>query len=434
MEFSKHRVVFNKGFGSTMEDVLLPNEIELFVQTMEPQNIKDIGSERWVDWHNRVQKLNQQAAVEAACLKEEQVKETLVAFGKVKCLVHEVILINIWKNKVLPNMLKLKPDPESTFLAYSILYHEGVCVSLLELVVYHMNCCETLDEASVDLLDYVCGSISQLLNFKHEEQGKQESAKDELFRQRSNLSFEIGIRSLSILRYLAEHFDRLPITVCSHIYTIHDVPILLTEILRIRPWVKGCKQFAGGKWKNWDQEQLVQAEAQVWLTLRFILLDSECSHYYSITQSRRTQLCMLLHLMVPSLLDQLAPLVDLKYWLCKLTSLQEYAAPPKPLLVETIMEIKENILAECKSSWKKIAKQQVGIVFSQNRELLQEVAKKLTDAYNTDLLEQFDVKDAASCKQCGNSAIQRCSRCKTAWYCSRACQVADWPKHKENCP
>lgn len=76
------------------------------------------------------------------CLKTELAVITRCGCFKVKCLVHEVILINIWKHKVLPNILKLKPNPQSTFLAYSILYHEGVCVSLLELVVYHMNCCE----------------------------------------------------------------------------------------------------------------------------------------------------------------------------------------------------------------------------------------------------------------------------------------------------
>lgn len=27
----------------------------------------------------------------------------------------------------------------------------------------------------------------------------------------------------------------------------------------------------------------------------------------------------------------------------------------------------------------------------------------------------------------------KCSRCKLAWYCSRDCQVKDWPKHKQVC-
>ena len=27
----------------------------------------------------------------------------------------------------------------------------------------------------------------------------------------------------------------------------------------------------------------------------------------------------------------------------------------------------------------------------------------------------------------------KCSRCKTVWYCSRACQLSDWKEHKKTC-
>ncbi|EIM79394.1 uncharacterized protein STEHIDRAFT_150974 [Stereum hirsutum FP-91666 SS1] len=29
--------------------------------------------------------------------------------------------------------------------------------------------------------------------------------------------------------------------------------------------------------------------------------------------------------------------------------------------------------------------------------------------------------------------MKRCSRCKGPWYCSKECQLKDWPKHKPNC-
>ncbi|KAI9021327.1 hypothetical protein DFJ74DRAFT_723945 [Hyaloraphidium curvatum] len=42
------------------------------------------------------------------------------------------------------------------------------------------------------------------------------------------------------------------------------------------------------------------------------------------------------------------------------------------------------------------------------------------------------------CSACGASSPQRegfkrCSRCKLAHYCSKACQIKDWPGHKKNC-
>lgn len=117
-------------------------------------------------------------------------------------LVHEVVLIDLWKHKVLPCLLKLDPEPEGTFLAYSILYHEAVCVSLLELVMFHGSAAEALADSAHDLEDYAYGAVSQLLVIDGEE-------KRELVKQRDDLCFDIGIRCLSILRYLAEHLDRL---------------------------------------------------------------------------------------------------------------------------------------------------------------------------------------------------------------------------------
>lgn len=37
-----------------------------------------------MNWHEKLQKLNQEALIEASILKEEQVKELLVSFQKVR--------------------------------------------------------------------------------------------------------------------------------------------------------------------------------------------------------------------------------------------------------------------------------------------------------------------------------------------------------------
>lgn len=122
-----------------------------------------------------------------------------------------------------------------------------------------------LGEASIDLLDYASGIISQLLSLQHQKKppDHKETAEHELTRQRDTLAFEVGVRCLTILRYLVENMQGLPISVCSRLYTTYDIPVLLTEILGVKPWVKNNKLYVAGKWKEWDQEQLGQAEAQV---------------------------------------------------------------------------------------------------------------------------------------------------------------------------
>lgn len=217
----------------------------------------------WLEWHQRLQKLNQQALVEASQIKEEHVKETLVTYQKTPVLVHEAILINVWKHKVLTQMLKLNPNPPNTFMAYTILYHEAVCVALLELVMFHANCCDTLGDTAADLLDYACGTAARLLSIKQTDAPNNESGKEELMRQVDNLSFDIGIRSLSIIRYLSEYLERLSLSVCSKMYETYDIPVLFVQLLIDRPWIKNGKQYSAGNWMDWDGEALGQAEAQV---------------------------------------------------------------------------------------------------------------------------------------------------------------------------
>ncbi|XP_028130564.1 zinc finger MYND domain-containing protein 10 [Diabrotica virgifera virgifera] len=416
-----------------MDSLLLPNEIELYVDTMCIQKIENLGSYQWIEWHHRLQKLNQEALIEALEIKEEHVKETLVCFGKVPLLVHEAILISIWKQKVLPELLKLEPYPENTFIAYSVLYHEAVCVALLELVLFHPNCCETLGDVAADLLEYSTANVSQLLTITQTEPDLSETTAKQLIRQKHDLSFEIGIRSLAIIRYLSESLDTLPVSVKSKMYADYDVPVLFTEIIIRAPWYKDGKVYVGGKWKKWDNEQLSQYEGQAWLTIRQLLLDPECSKYYALTDKHRTMLSKLLPRMIPTLLDQLSPLIELQEWLSRFNLMEENHSDPKPLLIETVLDIKESILNQTGRKWKSIAQKQVHQIFTNDKETLQAIAGRLSNAYNTELLEMFEAQGEEKCARCENNASKRCSRCHNVWYCSRECQVEHWNIHKERC-
>lgn len=100
-------------------NILLPSEIEFFISRMDESKIEDVGTIVWIDWHKRLQRLNQQAVIEASELREECVKDLLVSYNKVAVLVHEAILMSVWRSKILPKLLKIQPKPENTFLFYS---------------------------------------------------------------------------------------------------------------------------------------------------------------------------------------------------------------------------------------------------------------------------------------------------------------------------
>lgn len=62
---------------------------------------------------------------------------------------------------------------------------------------------------------------------------------------------------------MKHYFYRLSFSIVHRILNIHDVPVLLIQILGHRPWIQDGKLFRGGKWIKWDGEALAQCEAQV---------------------------------------------------------------------------------------------------------------------------------------------------------------------------
>ncbi|KAK4153416.1 hypothetical protein C8A00DRAFT_15351 [Chaetomidium leptoderma] len=61
----------------------------------------------------------------------------------------------------------------------------------------------------------------------------------------------------------------------------------------------------------------------------------------------------------------------------------------------------------------------------------EEAVAKLADDIDQD---ERDNDIAGMCTACEKKAVEFCGKCHCAGYCSRQCQVADWPLHKKVCP
>ncbi|KAH8048188.1 hypothetical protein JL720_15901 [Aureococcus anophagefferens] len=48
-------------------------------------------------------------------------------------------------------------------------------------------------------------------------------------------------------------------------------------------------------------------------------------------------------------------------------------------------------------------------------------------------VEQSSARRCARCQSTETAATLKCSRCRSAWYCSRSCQRSDWKAHKATC-
>ena len=81
--------------------------------------------------------------------------------------------------------------------------------------------------------------------------------------------------------------------------------------------------------------------------------------------------------------------------------------------------------------WDKLAEMQKKEIFNTENIKPDEEMKEFEEVYNYHLLDEFMEKP--TCGKCGKLATQRCSRCKTEWYCGRECQVQAWKSHKDVC-
>lgn len=434
-----------------MSDIVRPEEVDFHVQSLRSFNVQDIGSKSWLDSHEILLKLQQQAHLEASTCREELIKELLIVNGKLEILVHEAYCVLVWRLHILPKLLALDADPKATFLIYTVLFHEATAISLLEIVLFHPNGCEALGESSIDLIDYCVQAITQLIglvnigHFRDDVKIQNENGtRDDLERQQRDLQYKIGIRCISILSFLTDKIDLLPLSAASRLVKTHDTPCLLSELIHCQPWIRrvnGIEKFIGDKWVSVRGESVLtvtKSEAQTWLCFRQLLFNSNVMRNYEINEFRQRELAKCQSKLTVQILDQLPPLAELKHFLCTL-AVSGNKANNSSMMLEVLPEIKDNLISDAKKiGYWKIVERQRAIFIDCDQGTMFELAKKLNDAYNTDYLASLEGSNEDQscenlCGNCGKEAEKKCSKCEVIYYCSRECQVENWPVHKMKC-
>lgn len=435
------------------DSIVRPEEMDFYVQSLRPYFVHEIGTPAWIKSHESVIKLNQQAHLEMTTHQEELVKELLVMHDKLPLLVHEIYSVLVWRTKVLPKLLDLEAQPKATFALYTVLFHEATAVSLLEGALFHANGCEALAESCLDLIDYCANSVTRLVGLVEkqdseddvEEKNYSEGAAEELERQQRDLFFKIGLRCLTILGYIVDKLDVLPLSAASRLVQIHDIPCVLSQILHLTPWrrrsEKGVEKFIEEKWTPVAGDavmKLVKVEAQTWLCFRQLMFHPSVARQYAINDFRQREISRCQGLLNDILLDQLPPLSEFKHYLCTLQVTGNHDKSNQSLLLEELPLIKERIIERVKKmgGFKRIVQIQAEIFLNKDQTQVVELAQQLNDAYGTDVWASAEAAANATehqCARCEKVAYKKCFQCKQEYYCCRECQVADWPLHKEQC-
>ncbi|XP_058127392.1 zinc finger MYND domain-containing protein 10 homolog [Anopheles ziemanni] len=451
---------------------IFPEEIEPFVQSLRSYDVAEIGSKGWMEQHEVLLKLCQQAYIEASTKQGEVVKEYLILEGKIPLLIHELFSVLVWRTKVLPRLLALE-DPESNFQLYSVIYHEVNIGSMLETILYHRSTCEALGGNALDLIDYCAQALGRLMgllangyNDREDdpppEQLLNESMKEEICRMQRGLDFRIGMKCLSIISYLVDGLNQLPLSAATRLVRVHDFPCLIAEILHSKPWLRRSRsgvfeKFRKDSWQPAVGEavlKVTETEAQTWFCLYKLLFNGEVMRDYEINNYRQREIGKCVGLLNENLLDQLPALIPLKQHLCTLQVTKEAGGNQTmrndALLLEELPEVHDKLLTNARRiGWDNIVERQRAIFIDVKQEDVREMAKRITAAYNMDLLENYITKEDEEvrvslkpdegavggkvCGNCGAPAAKKCSKCLLVFYCSRDCQVQNWPEHKELC-
>lgn len=431
-------------------NIVHPEEVDLYIQSLRPLTVNDIGSKNWLDSHEILLKLQQQAHLEASVCREEVIKELLIVNEKVEILVHEAYCVLVWRLHILPKLLELDSDPKATFMIYTVLFHEATAISLLEIVLFHPNGCESLGMTSIDLIDYCVQAITQLIglvNFGHFRDEKNQfvaetTTSEDLQRQQRDLLYKIGIRCISILSFLTDQMDLLPLSAANRLVKTHDLPCLLSELIHCQPWIRnvnGVEKFISDKWvpvRGASVLTVTKSEAQTWLCFRQLLFNPNIMRNYEITEFRQRELAKCQSKLSVQILDQLPPLIELKHFLCTL-AVSGNKTNNGSMVLEVLPQIKDNLIKDAKKiGYRNIVDSQRVIFINLKQGEILELAKKLNEAYNTDYLASLEANNEGNL--CGNSdcnktANKKCSKCEAVYYCCRECQVDDWPAHKNQC-
>lgn len=91
------------------------------------------------------------------------------------------------------------------------MFHEATVITILETILFNNECSEALGDSVIDLIDYCAFQITKLVGYKEKDEGnptEQISTKKELENQQIKLGFNIGIRCISLIRYIASNFEK----------------------------------------------------------------------------------------------------------------------------------------------------------------------------------------------------------------------------------
>lgn len=323
------------------------NEAERYVESLKKFDLSEVGNPSWMEQHRRLEKLNLQAHQNAMSNSDEFVMEAVLTFDKLGVLIHDLILIEAWKENIYPLLLDDLAGKNNMRL-YFILYHEATLVNLFEVFFYYKHVVEAAGDKMLDMVDYISRKLTRLNSanekFRQLELTKEMSARDpdaakafaenlekrtpkeELQQHWLEIEYRICVTSVSLARFVSEQAEVLPLGVISRISDTHDFLLLIIPLIENPPWTR---RLDNGKWQKlidlkWsvvkpiDLLKVTKLEGQPWIALYHLLAKEVFRERYALNSFRKGQLLRIRKYLNEVMLDQLPFLADVQRYMDEL--------------------------------------------------------------------------------------------------------------------
>ena len=354
------------------------SEADIAVKSLKPFPIDQIGTAAWKAQRESMELLNFCSHTNASLHKDDFVMTFLVEQEKILVLLHELLVMETWRRKVLP---KCKQDIVATPTAtYLYVNYENILLNFLECVLYHDEAVVAMGDDIAELLDYSwrqvngyvaqgtrCGTLNQIVPTETDlmKAGKKdEAAKLRLDQtgyfdqQLEQLETVRSLSSISILWFIVDKLDALPMAIMNAILLKIDLMVGISDVLLAQPYMRRGTSFVDGKTTvvqkfmngafcdiSDSQQRVCVPEAHCWFIMHKLLCDRECRKKYFYTTYKKEAILRIKRFINETLLDQIPALVDVQRALEEMTFLEPPSGTEEKFKSSLIIEQMPRIMA-----------------------------------------------------------------------------------------
>jgi len=133
------------------------------------------------------------------------------------------------------------------------IYHEASVCNFLEVLLYHKTASEAADDSLVELIDYsyrkfvklieqceklpqgqsvmpcISGDAKKYMNMSYAEN---------CAIQQKEIEFYCTISCFSIIRFISDHIETLPLPIIHQMMENNDMPCVLVPLMELKPWLR----------------------------------------------------------------------------------------------------------------------------------------------------------------------------------------------------